>query len=87
MPHGVVDMAENPPPQSTQETVPGTRKRNYRLVLFLICLFISFGFYWRSGEPQVATSGNTHNELEGKEVFQVRSPYVPCTKKLNWPSI
>ena len=52
--------------QPTQETVPGTRKCKYQLVLFLICLFICSGFYWRSKEPQLVMCTRSR---KGKRYF------------------
>ena len=66
MPHGAVDMDGNAPLQPTQETVPGRRKCKYQLLLFLVCLFICFGFYERSGEPQVVICARS---WKGKRYF------------------
>ena len=79
MSHGTEDMDGISPLQSSQEAVLGARTCKYQFVLFLICLFIVLDFTGdlsgHQGESQVV---NMHNELEGKEAFQVTFPYSVC---------
>ena len=61
--------------QPTQETVPGTRKCKYQLVLFLICLLFALDFI---GDQK------SHNWLCARGAGRERGiSYIPNTEKLN----